>query len=85
MSWDAIPAEQQQGKLLGYYVYYKVKDSATEHNRSVGPDQFSYKITGLEWREYFVRVAGYTAVGVGKSTAVMSATPKEGGEESTDL
>jgi hypothetical protein len=37
------------------------------------------EITGLEYKIYVVRVAGYTAVGVGKSTAELNKIPNEGG------
>ena len=79
VSWDAIPVEKQHGKLLGYHVYYKVKDSASEQNKTVGTTQLTLKLTELEFRIYVVRVAGYTAVGVGKSTAELNRTPNEGG------
>ena len=79
VSWDAIPEEQQQGKLLGYYVYYKMEGSAAEQNKTVGPAQLTLKLTGLEFKIYIVRVAGYTAVGVGKSTAEQNERPNEGG------
>ena len=71
--------EQQQGKLLGYYVYYKTQGSAAEENRTVGPAKSSLKLTQLEYKNYIVRVAGYTAVGVGKSTAEQNKIPNEGG------
>ena len=79
VSWDAIPEKQQQGKLLGYYVYYKIQGSAVEQNKTVGPAQLTYKLTGLEFKRYVVRVAGYTAVGVGTSTAERNEIPNEGG------
>ena len=79
VSWDPIPEEQQQGKLLGYYVYYKIQGSAKEENKTVGPDQLSLKLTQLEYETYIVRVAGYTAVGVSNSSAQQSKIPKEGG------
>lgn len=79
VSWDAIPEDQQQGKLLGYHVYYKIKGSAVEENRTVAPSQLALKLRELEYKVYSVRVAGYTAVGVGKSTDVQNKIPKEGG------
>ena len=79
VSWDAIPEKQQQGKLLGYFVYYKIQGSAVEQNKTVGPAQLTYKLTGLEFKKYVVRVAGYTAVGVGTSTAERNEMPNEGG------
>jgi len=79
VSWDAIPREQQQGKLLGYRVYYKIKSSAIEQNKTVASSQLAFKLRNLEYKVYSVRVAGYTAVGVGKSTDVQNRIPKEGG------
>ena len=73
------PCGEPARKLLGYHVYYKVKDSAAEQNKTVGTTQLTLKLTGLEFRIYVVRVAGYTAVGVGKSTAELNRTPNEGG------
>ncbi|KAL9973661.1 hypothetical protein ACROYT_G020143 [Oculina patagonica] len=78
VSWDAIPPEQQQGVLLGYHVYYKLQGIATELKKSVEPKQLTYKLTGLEHKIYVVRVAGYTAVGVGISTTTLSKIPNEG-------
>ncbi|KAL9973643.1 hypothetical protein ACROYT_G020124 [Oculina patagonica] len=78
VSWDAIPAEQQQGVLLGYHVYYKIQGNATELKKSVEPKQLTYKLTGLEYKNYVVRVAGFTAVGDGKSTAPETKIPNEG-------
>ncbi len=79
VSWDAIPPEKQQGVLLGYYVYYKIQGNATEQKRSVGQNELTYKLTGLEFKTYVVRVAGYTAVGVGTFTTALSKIPNEGG------
>jgi len=79
VSWDAIPEEKQQGKLLGYHVYYKIKGSAVEQSKTVVSTQLALKLQDLEFATYVVRVAGYTAVGVGNSTAVQEKKPKEGG------
>ena len=78
-SWDAIPVKQQQGKLLGYQVFYKKEGHGNEQNGTVGPHELSYKITDLEFASYSVRVAGFTAVGIGNSTVVLTKTPNEGG------
>ena len=78
ISWDAIPALKQLGKLLGYYVFYKMEGSTAEHNKTVGPDQLSYNLTGLQYVNYSVRVAGYTAAGVGKSTLSLIKRPMAG-------
>ena len=80
ISWDAIPADKQNGKLLGYYIYYKIDGSATESNKTVGPDKLSDQLTGLEFATYVVRMVGYTAVGVGPSTTSMKKQPNEGGK-----
>ena len=85
VSWDAIPVEQQHGKLLGYYVYYKIRGSAEMHKRSVWPNQTTDKIPGLEYKIYVVSIAGYTAVGVGKLSAAQSKIPNQGGQGSTKL
>ena len=77
--------EQQHGKLLGYYVYYKIRGSAEEHKRSVGPSQATFKLTGLEYKIYIVSIAGYTAVGVGQLSAAQTQIPNEGGQGSTKL
>ena len=53
----------------------------SERNASVGPDQLSYTITDLEFANYSVRVAGFTAVGIGISTVVRTKTPSEGGKK----
>ena len=78
-SWDAIPVKQQQGKLLGYQVFYKKQGPGNEQNGSVGSDQFSYTIRDLNFSSYSFRVAGFTAVGIGNSTVVLTKTPNEGG------
>ena len=83
LSWDAIPADKQNGKLLGYYIYYKIDGSAKETNKTVGPDKLSDQLTGLEFATYVVRMVGYTAVGVGPSTASMKKQPNEGGKGTT--
>ena len=80
ISWDAIPAKEQNGELLGYYIYYKVKGSAVEYNKTVGPDKLSDKLTELEFTTYVVRMAGYTVAGVGSSTKDVSIQPNEGGK-----
>ncbi|XP_022810453.1 phosphatidylinositol phosphatase PTPRQ-like [Stylophora pistillata] len=78
ITWDAIPAEKQNGKLLGYRIYYKVNGSTVEYNKTVGPDKLVYQLTGLEFTTYVVRMAGYTAVGVGLSTGSVGKQPKGG-------
>lgn len=80
ISWDAIPTKEQNGELLGYYIYYKVKGSAVEYNKTVGPKELSDKLTELEFTTYVVRMAGYTAAGVGLSTKAVSIQPNEGGK-----
>ena len=79
VSWDAIPEGQQQGKLLGYVVFYKINGSSVEQNETVGQAKLILKLTGLQYKVYVVRVAGYTAVGVGKSTPAFSKIPSDGG------
>ncbi|XP_073253396.1 neogenin-like [Porites lutea] len=78
-SWDAIPVKQQQGKLLGYQVFYKKEGSGNEQNGTAGPDQLKYTIMDLEFASYSFRVAGFTAVGIGDTTVVQTKTPNEGG------
>ena len=78
ISWGAIPIEKRNGKLLGYYIYYRVDGSAVEYNKTVGPDKLSDQLTGLEFTTYVIRIAGYTAAGVGLSTRSMSQQPKAG-------
>ena len=79
VKWNAIPLNQQHGKLLGYRIYYKKEGSGTEKTVTVGPDQFTYTITSLEFANYSARIAGYTAVGVGKFSATLIKVPNEGG------
>ena len=80
ISWDAIPTKNQNGELLGYHIYYKVDGSAIEYNKTVGPDKLSDQLTGLEFTIYVVRMAGYTAAGVGSFTRSVSRQPYEGGK-----
>ena len=80
ISWDAIPAKERNGELLGYFIYYKVNGSAVEYNKTVGPDKLSDKLTELEFTTYVVRMAGYTVAGVGLSTKAVSIQPNEGGK-----
>ena len=80
ISWDAIPAKEQNGELLGYYIYYKVNRSAVEYNKTVGPQELSDKLSELEFTTYVVRMAGYTVAGVGLSTKAVSIQPNEGGK-----
>ena len=80
VSWDAIPVKQQQGNLLGYQINYTKDVFGNEQSVTVGPDQLSYTINGLEFANYSVKVAGYTAVGVGIFTASLTKIPNEGGK-----
>ena len=60
-------------------MFYKIKGSAAEQNKTVGPAEVTCKLTRLEYKIYAVRVAGYTAIGVGKSTTERNEIPNEGG------
>ena len=80
VSWHAIPAKQQQGKLLGYRIEYIKNGSGVHHTKDVGPNQYSYKIEKLYFANYSVKVAGYTGAGVGKFTEPKSRFPNEGGK-----
>ena len=80
VSWDAIPVNQQEGNLLGYRINYTKDRSGNEQSVTVGPDQLSYTIKGLEFARYSVKVAGYTVVGVGIFTASLTKIPNEGGK-----
>lgn len=79
VSWEAIPEGKQQGELLGYVVYYKIKGSSVERNETVGQDKSTLTLARLQYKIYVVRVAGYTAVGVGKSTPELNKIPNDGG------
>ena len=59
-----------------------VEGSGVGHNVTVGPDQLKHTFKGLEYARYSVRVAGYTAAGVGKFTAALQLVPDEGGQYS---
>lgn len=79
VKWDAIPLKEQQGKLIGYRVYYRKEGSGVEETVEVRPDQFTYTFTSLEYARYYVRVTGFTSVGVGKFSATLNKFPNEGG------
>ena len=78
VKWDAIPQKEQQGKLIGYRIYYRKEGSGVEKTVEVRPDQFTYTIASLEYARYYVRIAGFTSVGVGKFSATISRSPNEG-------
>lgn len=81
VSWDAIPKKQQQGELLGYKIIYRKEGSVIENTTYVGPDKLVYRITGLEFASYEVKLAGYTDAGVGIFTEVLKRFPLEGGKK----
>ena len=80
VSWQAIPVEKQNGKLLGYRILYKKAGSQMEKVKEVGPNTLTYKLVGLEFVEYVVRVLGYNGRGNGPVTNPLRRFPLEGGK-----
>ena len=82
VSWDAIPDEEANGKLLGYKLKYKVTHVAgqavlgAEKAKEISLDKYTflYKLTGLQsYTTYSVSVSGYTASGEGPYTTPIAA------------
>ena len=57
-----------------------MKESRIERFMNAGANQLRYTITGLEFANYPVRLAGFTEAVVGKSTESLEQVPMEGGE-----
>ncbi|XP_035684441.1 tenascin-X-like [Branchiostoma floridae] len=62
VTWQS-PAENN-GNLLGYYVYYQVVGSTETSRSETGPDETTYSISGLRpATEYIITVTAYTLGG----------------------
>ncbi|XP_067024678.1 uncharacterized protein [Acropora muricata] len=70
LKWDSIPVEHHNGRVIGYTIWYR---AGCEHNYmfpgvriNVSVSTTSYTLTGLQpGTKYDLRIAGFTAAGIG--------------------
>ena len=69
--WDTTPEEHHNGHLIGYTIWYRAgcRDAyaSAEVRINVSLSEKSYTLTGLlPAAKYDLRIAGYTAAGIGR-------------------
>ena len=76
VSWDEVPADQQNGIITGYTITYQSQTENHNGNVSVGRDDRQKNITGLkEYVNYNITVFASTVKGDGPhSTPVLVRT-----------
>ena len=64
VTWNEIIKEDQNGKIVGYTVFYNVKDQSARFSKNT-TTATTTTIKGLKpYTEYCIKVAGYTKKGM---------------------
>ena len=82
-SWQLPPADDRNGVIAGFKVFYKKKSSSGSQTRVVvkSGSTLTKVVAGLdEYTEYQFQVLAYTAVGDGPYSSVKYATTMEDGK-----
>lgn len=79
VTWQQIPRSHYNGVFQGYVVFYQKLGAAAWSTIKVSPMTLAVLLPSLEAAEYYnVKVAGYTRVGTGKESAVISTAVMDG-------
>lgn len=70
LTWDSIPEEHHNGRVIGYTIWYRAgceyNYMSPEVRINVSVSTTSYTLTGLQpGTKYDLRIAGFTAAGIG--------------------
>ena len=80
VTWQQIPRSHHNGVFQGYVVFYQKLGETAWSTIKVQPMTLAVLLPRLEAAEYYnVKVAGYTRVGTGKESAVISRAVMDGG------
>ena len=79
VSWDEVPADQQNGIITGYTIIYQSLTENHNGNVSAGPNDRQKNITGLkEYVNYNIMVFASTVKGDGpRSSLVLVRTDQD--------
>ena len=83
-SWQLPPAEDRNGIIIGFKLFYKKKGSSGSSVQITVNNGSTLKklVTGLdEYTEYEFQVLAFTAVGDGPKSSAKTKRTKQGGEE----
>ena len=84
VSWQLPPADDRNGKITGFKLFYKKKVSSRPH-RVVPVNSGSVRskvFSGLDkYTEYEFQVLAYTSVGDGRNSSVISVRTMEDGKK----
>ena len=83
-SWQLPPAEDRNGNITGFKLFYKKKGSSgPSTNETInGGLTLTKVVTGLDkYTEYELEVLAFTAVGDGPKSSAKTKRTKEDGEE----
>jgi len=68
ISWNPVPEESRNGKILGYRItYYQARNHTYQQTETKPHDFFSVQLKSLDkFTEYHVKILAYTRAGNGK-------------------
>ena len=80
ITWDDVPAEDQNGIITGYKVYIRKEGSSgTWHVDQTSSKQLSK--SGLDlWTIYDIKISAKTSVGEGVKSSIVKLRTDEGGK-----
>ena len=83
-SWQLPPAEDRNGNITGFKLFYKKKDSSGSSTEKTinGGSNLTKVVTGLDkYTEYEFEVSAFTSVGDGPKSSVESQRTLEDGKK----
>ena len=78
VSWDEVPAELQNGIIIGYTITYQAQTENDNGMVPAGPNDRQANLTGLkEFVHYKISVVAFTVKGMGPPSVLVVRTDQD--------